>query len=141
MRNYINILFCVILLISGCATSQTAGDSSAPSGGKGEYKGISYISGGIGLDERERLTSIGKNYSLKLVFAVKSREYLADVRVKIMDKSGKKVLDVVSEGPWFYADLPTGKYTVSASLSGREKQSAANIVKGQAQTTLRFYWD
>lgn len=141
MRNYINILFCVILLISGCATSQTAGDGSAPSGGKSEYKGIYYISGGIGLDERERLTSIGKNYSLKLVFAVKSREYLADVRVKILDKSGKKVLDAVSEGPWFYADLPTGKYTVSVSLSGREKQSATNIVKGQTQTTLRFYWD
>jgi hypothetical protein len=141
MRNYINILFCVILLISGCATSQTTGDGSAPSGGKGAYKGISYISGGIGLDERERLTSIGKNYSLKLVFAVKSREYLADVRVKILDNSGKKVLDAVSEGPWFYADLPTGKYTVSASLSGREKQSAANIVKGQTQTSLRFYWD
>jgi hypothetical protein len=141
MRNYINILFCVILLISGCATSQPAGDTSAPSGGKGEYKGISYISGGIGLDERERLTSIGKNYSLKLVFAVKSREYLADVRVKIYDKGDKKVLDAVSEGPWFYADLPTGKYTVSASLSGREKQSIANIIKGQTQATLRFYWD
>jgi hypothetical protein len=141
MRNYINILFCVILLISGCATSQTTGDTSASSGGKGEYKGISYISGGIGLDERERLTSIGKNYSMKLVFAVKRREYLADVRVKIMDNSGKKVLDAVSEGPWFYADLPTGKFTVSASLSGREKQSTANIVKGKSQTTLRFYWD
>jgi len=141
MKKYINILFCVILLISGCATSQTTGDTSAPSGGKGEYKGISYISGGIGLDERERLTNMGKNYSLKLVFAVKSREYLSDVRVKIQDNRGKKVLDAVSEGPWFYADLPTGKYTVSASLSGREKQSAANVVKGKTQTTLRFYWD
>jgi hypothetical protein len=132
------ILLGAIIFMASCATDQGAGVMPVE---QKHYQGIAYVSGGIGLDEREKLTATAKNFSLKLVFAVKSREYLSDVKVKITDSSGKKVLDAVADGPWFFADLPTGKYTVTVSLKGAEKQSAANVVKGQRQTMLSFYWN
>lgn len=132
------VLLGVFLFAAGCATDQSAGVLPVE---QKRYEGIAYISGGIGQDEREKLTAMTKNYSLKLVFAVKSREFLSDVKVKITDNSGKKVLEAVAEGPWFFADLPTGKYTVIVSLKGAEKQSAVNVVKGQRQTMLSFYWN
>ncbi len=139
MNNFINILFCGIVLITVCAANQAAGDGSVLPIEQSEYKGISYVSGGIGSDEREKLTVIGKNYSLKLVFAIKSGEYLSDVKVEISDNIGKKVLDAVADGPWFFANLPPGKYTVTVTMMGKEKQNKINIIKDQKQTILRFY--
>jgi hypothetical protein len=138
MKNFINILFCGILLIAGCAASQTAGALPVE---QMEYQGIPYVSGGIGSDEREKLADIGKNYSLKLVFANKSREYLSDVKVEISDSIGQKVLDAVADGPWFFTNLPPGKYTITVTMMGKEKQNRVNIGKDQKQTILRFYWN
>ena len=108
--------------------------------GQAEHQGeITYQSGGASLDAREQLDAESKNYNLKLVFAGKSGEYLSDVKVLILDRTGKKVLDTVSNGPWFFCKLPPGKYTVTAAMVGKEKRSMANIGKGQ--TILRFYWD
>lgn len=108
---------------------------------KKEYQGIPYMSGGIGIDEREAFAAMGKDYSLKLMFALKSREYLSDVKVEISDRIGKKVLNAVAEGPWFFTNLPPGNYTVTVTMMGKAQQNVVNIDKGKKQTTLRFYWN
>src|SRR4030042_2735367 len=128
MNNFINILFCGILLIAGCAANQAAGILPVE---QKEYQGIPYVSGGIGSDEREKLAAIGKNYSLKLVFAIKGGEYLADVEVEISDSTGKKVLDAVADGPWFFTNLPPGKFTITATMMGKEQKRGAHIGKGK----------
>jgi hypothetical protein len=99
------------------------------------------MSGGVGIDEQEQLDAIGKNYSLKLVFACKNGEYVADIKVEISDSTGKKILNAVSDGPWFFSKLPPGKYKVAVTMMGKEKQKRVNIGKVQKQTTLYFYWD
>jgi hypothetical protein len=58
---------------------------------KKDYQGIPYVSGGVGVDEREAFVAMGKDYSLKLMFAIKSGEYLSDVKVEISDSIGKKL--------------------------------------------------
>jgi len=141
MNNFTNILFCGILLIAGCAANLIAGESNVLPIEQVEYQGIPHVSGGIGLDEREKLAAIGKNYSLKLVFAIKSGEYLSGVKVEISDSIGKKVLDAVADGPWFFTDLPPGKYTITVTMMGKEKQNRVNIGKDQKQTILHFYWN
>jgi hypothetical protein len=105
-----------------------------------EYQGITYVSGGITLDEREALAAKYKGYNLKLMFAAKSGEYVADIKVAISDSKGKKVLVADSDGPWLFTNLPAGKYTVTAAMMGKEKQNKLNIRKGQKQITLGFYW-
>jgi hypothetical protein len=103
------------------------------------YQGISYISGGIGFDERKALKEMGKDYGLKLVFAASGGAYLADVNVQIKDASGAKIFEAVSEGPWFYANLRPGEYTVYVTVTGDTLNKTAQVKEG-SQTELRFYW-
>jgi hypothetical protein len=101
--------------------------------------GISYFSGGVSAEERDALRHVGGEYTVKLVFAAKAGDYLSDVQVTIMDGQGKQILAAVSGGPWFYAKLPSGKYTVMAQVRGQTQQQVAEV-KQQQQTQLQFYW-
>jgi hypothetical protein len=103
------------------------------------YSGIPYVSGGIGLDEREALTRMSPDYNLKLSFAVTSGNYLGDVPIVIRDAGGKVVLEAVSEGPWFLTKLPPGKYNVTAKLMGQIQQRSVQVSAG-GQSQLSFFW-
>jgi hypothetical protein len=102
-------------------------------------RGIMYVSGGIGLDERETLRLVGQDYDLRLSFAEKAGNYLSDVEVVIKDAGGKTALETVSQGPWFFAKLPEGRYTILASTKGKTYQQMARVVP-HGQTSLYFYW-
>jgi hypothetical protein len=104
-----------------------------------KYEGIAYISGGVGVDELQKLQSMAKNYDLKLVFAAKSGNYLADTHVVIKNTQGKIVLDTVSDGPWFLARLPAGQYTITAITAGRPENQKV-VIKPAAHTVHYFYW-
>ncbi|MEA3277906.1 MAG: carboxypeptidase-like regulatory domain-containing protein [Pseudomonadota bacterium] len=105
-----------------------------------DFQGIPFISGGVGLEEREELGSIGAGYSLKLEFAQRgSGAYLADVQVMIEDTAGNRVFEASSTGPWLLVGLPAGAYRVRAQSSGATVEASVTIpTAGQAQAVLRF---
>src|SRR5713101_6398990 len=80
--------------------------------------GIPHLSGGIGLDEREALRFLAKEYNLQLSFALKKGNYLSDIEVLIADDRGTTVLAAVSQGPWFFTKLPAGTYRIRAKTLG-----------------------
>jgi len=49
--------------------------------------GIRCLAGGVALEERSRLEKMAKDCNLKLVFALLSGEYLADIKVEIQDNT------------------------------------------------------
>lgn len=101
--------------------------------------GISYVSGGVGEKSLDRLNSMAGEFNLKLVFAMKSGEYVNDVSVVIADAKGKTILETVSEGPWLLARLPAGNYRIVASFAGKsEKRQAA--VSASKLRTIDFRW-
>jgi len=103
------------------------------------YQGISYLSGGIGEEERDALRQMDREYNVKLIFAAKDGVYVSNVNVTIEDGSGKKVLEAVSDGPWFYAKLPPGKYNVMAQVRGQTHKRVVEVgQKKQAQ--FQFSW-
>jgi hypothetical protein len=103
------------------------------------YGNIPYVSGGVGLEERDALAQMSRDYNLKLSFAVSSGNYLGDVNVVIKDVRGQVVLEAVSEGPWFFAKLPSGKYTIRVEVMGKAQQQSSQVpAKGQAQ--VNFFW-
>ena len=104
-----------------------------------DYEGIAYVSGGIGLDEREALSAIASEYNLKIVFALKEGNYLADASVLIKNAQGRTVLDAVSDGPWFYARLPAGQYAVTVTMMEKANTDKVQI-KPAGQSVLHFYW-
>jgi hypothetical protein len=103
------------------------------------YGSIPYLSGGTGLDEREALNQVARDYNLKLSFALASGNYLGDVAVEIRDAGGRVAVQAVSEGPWFFAKLPPGRYTVLAKVMDKTQQKAVQVT-GKGQTVLNLFW-
>ena len=113
--------------------------SPSPLEGK-TSNGIPYLSGGVGLDEREILQAMGTANNLKLIFALKRGNYLSDVDVRITDAAGHEVLAVISQGPWFFTRLPAGQYTVTATAMGETLQQGVHLASA-GQTQLHFTWN
>ena len=103
---------------------------------------VSYLSGGIGLDESTAMKNAASQYSLELVFSAKAganADYLANVPVKISRPAGKTIIDTVSQGPYFLANLPDGNYQIEASRKGVVKTARITLKKGSHQR-LVFSW-
>ncbi len=141
MKKIMMLLSFVFILLFGYEYHGYGDERYVLSIEKKDYQGIPYVSGGVGVDEREAFAAMGKDYSLKLIFAIKGGEYLSDVKVEISDSIGKKVLEAVADGPWFFTNLPPGKYKVNVTMMGKTQQNVVNIGKDKKQTTLRFYWN
>jgi hypothetical protein len=138
MRNF-RCLFSALLLAGLSSFSALA---AAAEGGPlqiQDYQGVPYVTGGVGEEERDYLKTISKNFNLKLMFAATTGNYLSDVQVEIRDARNQTVLDAVSNGPFLYADLPAGSYTVAVSGPGQVAKRSVKLSRGR-QVQLNFFW-
>ena len=104
-------------------------------------EGTSFMSGGVGLEERQKMIAMARGYDLKLAFADRRGECLSDVKVTIDDQQGKQVLNTTTAGPWLYAELPQGKYDVKASFDNRiEEIKDLEISQGRPVSRI-LSWD
>jgi len=103
------------------------------------YQGIPYVSGGVGVGEREELREEMTRFNLKLIFALTSGAYVADIPVEIKDQQGKVILDVKSEGPWLYVSLPAGSYTITTSMDQITKEKTITL-EAEKRQEVRFIW-
>jgi hypothetical protein len=103
--------------------------------------GVPFMSGGYGVEERNQMRQAAKAYNLGLSFAGKSRGYLTDVSVVIADDKGQQVLSTANTGPWFYVQLPPGKYTVKATYNGKVREVKNLRVKKESGVRQTVYWD
>ncbi|WP_396333396.1 carboxypeptidase regulatory-like domain-containing protein [Burkholderia anthina] len=103
-----------------------------------EQNGIAYITGGIGEDEVTAFRDVASRYNLRITFASKRGHYLSDVDVTL--SSGKSaVLDAHTSGPFLFARVPPGRYTVSAH--DRAVQEVRRVVvPARGAVDVRFYW-
>ncbi|CAB3780392.1 carboxypeptidase regulatory-like domain-containing protein [Pararobbsia alpina] len=119
------------------ALAQT--DDSAPTGMPAiQHAGdISYVTGGVGLDESHALRSAAPRWPLELMFAGPTSEYLSDVRVDIT-RGGSSVFQANADGPFMLVKLPPGDYVVRASYKGQEKTHAVKIGGGHQKADFRW---
>lgn len=106
-----------------------------------QQDGTRFVTGGVGLEEREALKGMQADYNLHLTFAVKGTgAYLASVDVAVTDAKGASVLSAMADGPKLYARLAPGKYTVKATFAGKTQTKKVTVgKKGAAAAT--FLWD
>ena len=82
--------------------------------------GVSWVTGGVGLLERQRTIEAGRDMNLELGFArAPQGTYLAGVDVTISDSRGREVLSVDNADPLLFVQLPAGTYRVEARFDGR----------------------
>ncbi len=101
---------------------------------------VSFVSGGVGMGNREAMRRMAPDYNLRMIFAVQhSGDYLSDVDVRLVNAQGQDVLTTKSHGPLFYAHLAPGHYKVSVSSDGKTQTRRINIsTRGVAAQS--FYW-
>lgn len=137
MKRNLFVLACATLLF-GVWTASPVGAQwlKAP---KLERAGdIPYISGGVGQEERASLEERAGDYSLKLVFAERSGNFLAGVRVVVRDMKGANIVQTVTRGPFLYVDFPKGTYRLEAMHDDVTRVREFQI--GSGQTSLVIGW-
>ena len=103
---------------------------------------ISYVSGGIGQDEAAAFKHAAATFPLELLFVQKAgpkNEFLADVSVSVVNRSGTALLETTADGPFLLAELPDGKYTIEAEYLGVHKHRIVEIRSGTHQRAV-FVW-
>ena len=127
----------------------------------------SYCSGGVGEDESNQMKLMAKNYALEVIFvqgaeqnsgqnsgqnsAQNNRQaqesndealkhaYIAEVKFQISDSRGNIVLDIMTEGPYLLANLPTGDYLIIAEF-GQIIRSQSIKISAKKHQRLVFMW-
>lgn len=124
------------LLFASILAPAVAQDVASPSKAT---TSIPFLTGGVGDDSMTQLVAREKEFDLKLFLVGQSGSYLSDIRVTILDSSGKGILLTTSEGPVLLAKLPAGTYTVKAQKNGHTLEQKINVTPGKLQTTyFRF---
>jgi hypothetical protein len=100
---------------------------------------VPYVSGGVGLDERNSLIALSHDDNLRLSFAMQDGHYLGGADVDVKDTNGEEILDAASDGPLFFAKLPAGHYTVEATSMGQTLTRTVNV-PARGQTSVYFVW-
>ena len=102
---------------------------------------VRYLSGGIGLGEREALKAMAakEKMNLKLVFAERSRAFLSALPVTITDSKGAVVLKLTIDGPWLFAKLPAGEYRYRAERDGHVQSGSVAVPEtGHIELVVSF---
>lgn len=107
---------------------------------KGTEGKFSFLSGGVGQNERDFLIEKGKAYPLKLIFSNKKGEYLSNIEVKIFEMSNKLVLAATSEGPWFFLKAPQGIYRIEVRFKGEKKTIPKLQIDKGTQKVVSIQW-
>ncbi|MBN3503193.1 carboxypeptidase regulatory-like domain-containing protein [Burkholderia cenocepacia] len=126
------------LLLAACLLNVGANALAETSTEPVVRNGVAYITGGIGQDEVAAFRDVASRYNLRITFASNAGQYLADIDVTL--SSGKsKLLDVHTSGPFLFARVPPGRYTVSAH--DRAVQEVRRVVvPARGAVDVRFYW-
>ncbi|MNJ05939.1 hypothetical protein D3C77_00170 [compost metagenome] len=104
-----------------------------------EQNGITYLKGGIGIDESRAMQQI-RGYNLQITLSSGSdNKYQSGAEVRIESAGGQPVLTLSDVGPMLYTKLPNGHYQVLANLNG-EQQRQQVVIDGSAPVKLNLHW-
>ncbi|WP_069706196.1 hypothetical protein [Burkholderia seminalis] len=126
------------LLLAACLLNLVANALAETSPEPIVRNGVAYVTGGIGQDEVAAFRDVAPRYNLRITFASKRGHYLSDVDVTL--SSGKStMLDAHTNGPFLFARVPPGRYTVSAHDRGVQEVRHV-VVPARGAVDVRFYW-
>lgn len=134
------VLTMTMLLLALAAPALAQSDTEYTQIEEKSYQGIPYVTGGVGVGEREELEGRLSDYNLHLIFALEDEgKYLGRVDVTILDPSGATVLETTTDGPWLLARLPEGHYTVRATTRGETLEKTVDVKGGQMEEVAVLY--
>lgn len=125
-----------ILVISTLALMGTA---SVAYGYPAGQQGPTYVTGGIGDEERMEMERVRSDYNVHVMSSARDGSFAGDTSMIFYNKAGEAVLTTNDAGPLLYTNLPAGKYVVTAESEGEQQKKIVNISQNKA-TNLHFVW-
>jgi hypothetical protein len=98
---------------------------------------VTYVTGGIGDEERNAMKESEKDYNLRILSASKTGDFVGDTHI-VISRKGEPVLDAQS-GPMMFVNLPSGNYVVEATSDGQTKKQNVTIGKSKP-SYVRLSW-
>ena len=105
-----------------------------------QQNGVTYVNGGVGVEEQAAMKAQRADYNLLLTFATQqSGAYRSDIQLDIMDAKGTDLLSVANVGPMFFAKLTPGTYRISAAAEGKTFKRTVKV--GNAPKEIVLHWE
>jgi hypothetical protein len=126
-----------------CNQADAAVETSSPPAAAGletgHNRGITYVTGGVGEDEAAAMRAVAPRYSMRVRFTTSTGEFISDVLVRMFTPDGRLIFAATTDGPYLYAQVPPGRYRLSATLNGVERsQSIAIPTHGGINVSLTW---
>lgn len=99
---------------------------------------VRFMTGGIGLEEREQFIAAANEFPVKLSFANRTGAFLSNVDVTITDSAGQTVLGLRTQGPILLVDLKPGNYKVQARDNGEVINRNITVSSSPRSYTMHF---
>ena len=131
-RSYMIALAVAIALSAGTAWADDMPEAH-------QQGDIVYISGGIGSGEVEALALVKKDYNLHITSTDSTGHYVGGSRMTISNAKREMLIDIVAQGPLFYARLPNGRYTIESFNASASKKQSVSIANGKP-ARVHFTW-
>jgi hypothetical protein len=126
-----------LLLLTTPAAGESHDVAAAPPLQPQMQSGVTFLTGGIGQGERDRLRGLDDDYNVRVALTQADGAYLADIRVAIEDANGTSLVETTTRGPIFLAELAPGRYVLRASKQGRTtERRVIDVPKDRDQVRL-----
>lgn len=102
---------------------------------------VTFITGGVGETERSQINEISEAFNLRVITAKTNGDYLSGVNLTIRNEKGTPMLSTVTQGPLLLAQLPPGKYTVTANLGSEVRQEVVTVDRARQAVVLMHLAD
>ncbi len=127
------------LLLAGLIATPVMAQTTPHTLPETRYGNVSYVSGGIGDEERDEIRRREPDFNLKLLFSERDGSYMAGVDVQLLNAKGETILEAKAAGPFLLARVPPGNYVVKLSANGQAQQGKLSVsAKGQRQAVFRW---
>ena len=103
-----------------------------------EQNGISFVSGGVGEEEKAALKALEHSYNLRITSTDKAGRFSGDTRIRVSDMQKHELVDVTA-GPFFYFNMPKGRYVVEGLNNNQTKQQTV-VIAGGKLVSIHFTW-
>ncbi len=132
-------LACSGALAQAPAPTALAAPTAIPAPGQ-----MGYINGGVGEEQADLMRDMSAQFPVRFTFSRhngthNTDEFLADVRLRVVDSAGQTVLNLAQQGPIFLLRLPEGSYSVEAEHNGEVKSRRFQVLSGRHQE-IAFSW-
>jgi len=101
---------------------------------------INYVSGGTTEDERKEMARIANKYPMQLLFTLEGHpEGAIGVKVTVKDLKGDKLIEAVADGPYFFFNPPSSRWTMDAEYEGETVSRTVDLI-GRRYIVLEFHF-